>query len=134
MKEMKITSKNLTAIEKVLEEANGKSKVRLACASDVEAYVKKIEQELASKGLSKKLWLGMKFRVMPGAEEVSRAYLKASHHVAPSATFFVIERKAAGWFFLGAGRDTFYKSEQICLLGWYTEEQKKAIISNAYKF
>ena len=134
MKEIKIVEKNMEKVEQALAEANGRAQTRLASGSDVEAYVKKIEQELASKGLSKKLWLGMKFRVMPGAEEVSRAYLKASHHVAPSATFFDIERRDSGWFLVGAGRDTFYKSEQICLLGWYTEEQKKAIIEHAYKF
>jgi len=134
MKMIKVCEKNMVNIGKAMVLANGRALYRLASSSDVEAYVKKIEQSLKKLGLSKKLWLGMKFRVMPCSEDLPKAYFKASHGSAPLATFFDVERKTTGWFFLGAGRDTFYKREDIRLLTVFNDDQKSAIIDHAYKF
>ena len=134
MKAIKIVEKNRESIEKAMAVANGRAQYRLAFASDVEAYVKKVEQSLEKLGLPKKLWTGMKFECMPCSEDLPKAYFKASHGSAPSATSFDIERKATGWFFLGAGRYTFYKRCDLSLLTKFTEEQKQAIIDHAYKF
>ena len=131
MKEIKITSKNMEAIESVLAEANGKSKVRLAHWFDVTAYIKIIEQKLASKGLPNKSWVGMKFYVQPQAENMPNAYFKKGN---PSATAFIIVRKATGWFLLEAKRDTFYDGRKIRLLTVFNDDQKSHIIDNAYKF
>ena len=131
MKAIKITSKNMEAIESALAEANGKAKVRLAHWFDVEAYIKIIEQKLSSKGLPKKSWLGMKFYVQPQAENLPKAYFKKGN---PSATAFIIERKSTGWFLIEAKRDTFYDGKKVRLLTVFNDDQKHRIIDNAYRF
>lgn len=131
MKAIKIASKNMEAIEQVLVEANGKAKVRLAHWFDVEAYIKIIEQKLASRGLPKKSWLGMKFYVQPQAENLPKAYLRKG---TPSATAFIIERKATGWFLIEAKRDTFYDGRKLRLLTVFNDDQKSHIIDSAYRF
>ena len=131
MKAIKIVEKNKEAIEKAMCVANGRAQCRLASSSDVEVYIKKIEQRLEKLGLLKKLWPGMKFYIQPQAENLPKAYFEKGR---PSATSFCIERWKSGWFFLGAGRDTFSKGIKIQLLSAFNDDQKSAIIGSAYEF
>jgi hypothetical protein len=128
---MKINVTNFDKIEQALAIANGRATVRLAHRQNAEAYVVIIEKALTEKGIPKNLWKGLKFRVMPGAEKLPNAYFNKG---APSATSFTLERMASGWFMVAASRKEFYKSQMLTLLTAFTEEQKEAIISKAYKF
>ena len=131
MKAIKITEKNFNKIEQALQEANGKATARLAHRQDVEAYVVIIEKALTEKGILKNLWKGLKFRVTPGAEKLPNAYFKKG---TPSATYFVLERRATGWFLIDAKRVEFHEAHKLVLISGYSEEQERAIIRQANRF
>ena len=128
---MKINVKNFDAIEKALQEANGKATARLADLQDVQDYVIIIEKSLTEKGIPKNLWQGLKFQIMPGAEKLPNAYFKRG---VPSATAFVLERGSTGWFMTSCKRSEFHENHKLVLISRFTEEQEQAIISKAYRF
>ena len=128
---MKINVKNFDAIEKALQEANGKATARLADLQDVQDYVIIIEKSLTEKGIPKNLWQGLKFQIMPQSENLPNAYFKRG---TPQATQFTLERGSTGWFMTSACRNEFYHSRKILMITNFTKEQERAIIREAYKF
>jgi len=131
MKSIKVTNKNFEKIELEIKIANGKATTRLANIQDVEDYVSINEKALTEKGIPKKYWKGMKFVVQPGAETLPKAYYKKGR---PQATEFTLERMTNGWFVISCKRSEFYENHKLMFISGFTEEQKEAIISKAYKF
>lgn len=131
MSKIKVNEQNQKAIQQMLDEANGKAKVRTASYQSVVAFIFKIEKRLAQKDLPKNLWKGLRFSVQPQAENLPNSYFKRG---TPMATEFILERGASGWFILSAKRSSFFSGVTTRLISGWNDEQKAKLYENSLKF
>jgi len=124
---MKIKVKNEEKIDKAIDLAQERAQVRRITASDVTACVKIVEMRLASKGLPKNLWVGMRFVINPCCQKFPKAY-----KYCPESTIVELTRFASGWFVTGVCRGTCTE-QMLTLQTRFTPEQAQAILLHAQK-
>jgi len=124
---IKMVEKNREKLLAAIEYAQRWATVRCTFPSYVEALIKVLETSLSSKGLPKKLWVGMRFVLNPNAQRFPHAY-----KYCPEATVVEITRCNSGWFMTGAYRGTC-TDKRITLQSKLTADQEQAILAHAKK-
>jgi len=124
----RIDSANKESLEKAIDAVQVGAKVRWADATDLLEAIVSIQNKLEMKGLPKKLWTGLRFRINPNHQSFPGAY-----KYTPMATLFTVERFASGWFLTYVGRDEC-SNIYIKMISTCTEEQNTALLNAAKRF
>lgn len=95
---MKINLKDREKVQKALDDAQSRARVRTVDYADVLKAVEKAEERL-SQILLKKDWIDLEIHCDPNSQKFPNAYKGR-----PESTHFVIKRFSTGWFLTNVER------------------------------
>lgn len=122
---IKVEDKNIEKLQRAIEEAEGRAKVRTITAMTVKWAVTAVEQTL---NIPKKHMVGIKVHCDLHAQKYPNAY-----KYTPESTQFDLERFASGWFVTNIERERTGGTEKKFSIT-LTEDAKKALIERFEKF
>ena len=99
MKQIKITRDNTDKLEQVLNNKQGRARVRRVEVTDVLEAAERAEQVLIRLGLPVKMRPGASLLLNLHAQNFARAY-----NGVPMTTYIHLTRRAAGWYLDGVSR------------------------------
>lgn len=126
---MKINVQSTDKIAAALESVNGRAAAHTMLSCAVENLADRVESDLASRGVPKKLWRGVRVRFRPAGP--GKAYSRKARHVV--STRVTLERGPSGWFMVACERSEPWADAPEKYVLTLTDAAKAAVLKYALR-